>query len=76
MSLHPNPTAAGGFVKGAPLNHIGIAVDPDAEEALFVGEGLDPFSHGGYVPGTRSFYFFDGDGIELEVLSYAAPPAN
>ena len=62
--------AARGFVKGAPLNHIGVEVDDlDATEARVVAAGLTPFSHGDYEPGRR-FYFFDPDGIEFEVISY------
>lgn len=57
--------------KGVPLNHIGVQVDDlDATEARVVAAGLTPFSHGDYEPGRR-FYFFDPDGIEWEVLSYA-----
>lgn len=53
------------------MNHIGIAVpDLDAAEALVVAEGLKPFSHSDYDPGPRSFYFFDADGIEFEIVSY------
>ena len=59
------------FIKGRPLNHIGIEVgDLDAVEALVVEEGLTPFSHGDYEPGRR-FYFLDHDGTEYEVISYA-----
>ena len=58
------------FVKGRPLNHIGIEVhDLDAVEARVVEAGLTPFSHGDYEPGRR-FYFLDPDGIEYEVVSY------
>lgn len=59
------------FTKGRPLNHIGVEVDDlDAVEASVVAAGLVPFSHGDYEPGRR-FYFFDPDGIEYEVVSYA-----
>ncbi|HEX8262107.1 MAG TPA: VOC family protein [Allosphingosinicella sp.] len=58
------------FVKGRPLNHIGVEVDDlDATEARVVEAGLTPFSHGDYEPGRR-FYFLDPDGIEYEVVSY------
>jgi len=61
-----------GFVKGVPLNHVGVEVDDlDATEARVVAAGLEPFSHGDYAPGRR-FYFFDPDGIEYEVVSYAS----
>ena len=60
------------FAKGQPLNHIGVEVDDlDAVEARVVAAGLRPFSHDDYVPGRR-FYFLDPDGIEYEVVSYAA----
>jgi catechol 2,3-dioxygenase-like lactoylglutathione lyase family enzyme len=59
------------FAKGAPLNHVGIVVpDLDAAEAVVRAAGLEPFSHGDYEPGRR-FYFFDWDGIEFELVSYA-----
>ena len=59
------------FIKGRPLNHIGVLVDDlDATEARVVAAGLTPFSHGDYEPGRR-FYFLDPDGIEYEVVSYA-----
>ncbi len=57
--------------KGAPLNHIGIVVDDlDDVERRVIARGLKPFSHGDYEPGRR-FYFFDLDGIEYEIVSYA-----
>ena len=60
------------FAKGQPLNHIGVEVDDlDAVEARVLAAGLTPFSHDDYVPGRR-FYFLDPDGIEYEVVSYAA----
>lgn len=58
------------FSKGAPLNHIGIAVDDLADvEARAIKAGLKPFDHDDYDPGRR-FYFLDQDGIEYEVISY------
>ena len=66
------------FMKGRPLNHIGVeVVDLDATEARVIEAGFTPFSHGDYEPGRR-FYFLDPDGIEFEVISYqpaAAPGA-
>lgn len=57
--------------KGRPLNHIGIEVDDlDLTETRVIAAGLKPFSHGDYHPGRR-FYFFDPDGIEYEIISYA-----
>jgi catechol 2,3-dioxygenase-like lactoylglutathione lyase family enzyme len=56
---------------GLPLNHICLHVDDlDTTEARVVAAGFKPFSHGNYHPGRR-FYFFDGDGIEFEVVSYS-----
>ena len=60
------------FAKGLPLNHVGIVVpDLDATETKVIAAGFTPFNHGDYEPGRR-FYFFDGDGIEFEVVSYGA----
>lgn len=60
-----------GHHKGRPLNHIGIVVDDlDEVEQRVITEGYEPFSHGDYDPGRR-FYFFDRDGIEYEIVSYA-----
>lgn len=59
------------FAKGRPLNHVGVEVDDlDETEARVIAAGLTPFSHDDYEPGRR-FYFFDPDGIEFEVVSYA-----
>jgi len=58
------------FVKGRPLNHVGIEVDDlEAVETRVAESGLVPFSHGDYPPGRR-FYFLDPDGTEYEVVSY------
>jgi glyoxylase I family protein len=58
--------------KGAPLNHIGLQVDDlDAVEQRAIEAGLTPFNHGDYEPGRR-FYFFCPDGVEYEIVSYAA----
>ena len=60
------------FAKGVPFNHVGIEVDDlDAVEARVVEAGLKPFNHSDYEPGRR-FYFFDRDGIEYEIVSYAS----
>ena len=59
------------WVKGAPLNHVGIQVDDlEGVEQRVVAAGLVPFNHGDYEPGRR-FYFMDWDGIEFEIVSYA-----
>ena len=61
------------YAKGAPLNHVGVQVDDlDTIEMRVKAVGLTPFNHGDYEPGRR-FYFFDPDGIEYEVVSYAEP---
>ena len=71
VAIHTSPRVKGGFGKSVPMNHIGIAVDDLANaEATVTQAGLAPFNHGTYDPGPRSFYFFDWDGIEWEVVSY------
>ncbi|ALJ11458.1 VOC family protein [Sphingopyxis macrogoltabida] len=61
------------YPKGEPLNHVGVQVDDlEAVETRVKAVGLLPFNHGDYEPGRR-FYFFDPDGIEYEVVSYAEP---
>ncbi len=70
-ALKPDINGRAGFAKGAPLNHVGIEVDDlDAIERKVIAQGLVPFSHSDYEPGRR-FYFFDLDGIEYEIVSYA-----
>lgn len=59
------------FRKGRPLNHVGIVVDDlDDAERRVEAAGLEPFNHGDYDPGRR-FYFYDFDGTEFELVSYA-----
>ena len=59
------------WAKGEPLNHVAIEVDDlDSMERKVAEAGLEPFGHGDYEPGRR-FYFFDRDGIEFEIVSYA-----
>ena len=71
LAIYTNDNAEGGYPKGAPLNHIGLMVENlDAAEQVVVEAGLKPFNHADYKPGKR-FYFFDWDGIEFEVVSYA-----
>jgi catechol 2,3-dioxygenase-like lactoylglutathione lyase family enzyme len=73
IALFTGPELAGAsdFPKGRPLNHIGVEVDDlDATEQKILAAGLNTFSHGDYHPGRR-FYFYDPDGIEYEVISYA-----
>lgn len=71
MAIHTSPRVAGGFSKSVPMNHIGIAVDDlAAAEGIVTKAGLEPFNHSRYNPGPRSFYFFDWDRIEWEIVSY------
>lgn len=57
------------------LNHIAVVVDDlDATEARVRQAGFIPVNHGDYEPGRR-FYFFEANGIEIEVVSYAKTPA-
>lgn len=59
--------------KGRPLNHFGVVVDNlEKTEKRVRDAGLTPHSHGDYQPGRR-FYFFDPDGVEVEVISYRKP---
>ena len=72
IAIYTAPSVTGDFAKGAPMNHIGIAVDDlDAAEAVVADAGLTPFNHSQYNPGPRSFYFFDWDGIEWEIVNYS-----
>ena len=65
------PGAPKNHVKSKPLNHVGVQVDDlDETERRVKAIGLKPFNHGDYEPGKR-FYFFDPDGIEYEIVSYA-----
>ena len=60
------------YTRRGGLNHIGIQVDDlDAAETRIRGAGFETYNHGDYEPGRR-FYFRDGDGIEYEIVSYAA----
>ena len=71
VALYTRDGTAGPYPKGAPLNHVALAVDDlDEAERMVIAAGLDPFNHGSYEPGRR-FYFFDWDGIEFEMVSYA-----
>ncbi len=73
-ALKPDPNGRAHFAKSAPLNHVGIEVgDLDAVERRVIVRGLVPFAHGDYEPGRR-FYFYDEDGIEYEIVSYAKQP--
>lgn len=53
------------------LNHIAVTVgDIDAMERSVIAAGYQPRAHGDYEPGRR-FYFYNEDGIEFEIVSYA-----
>ncbi|MCU0881613.1 MAG: VOC family protein [Hyphomonadaceae bacterium] len=59
------------YAKGMPLNHVGVQVaDLAATRQKVIDAGLTPFNDGSYDPGPDSFYFYDPDGIEWEVVSY------
>ena len=71
LAVYTNEGRGGPYPKGAPLNHVGLVVDDlDAAEKIVIEAGLEPMNHGDYKPGRR-FYFFDWDGIEFEMVSYA-----
>ncbi|MGB7373194.1 VOC family protein [Pontixanthobacter sp.] len=71
LALYTNDAAHGGFTKGQPLNHIAIQVtDLDLARQTVVDAALEPFNDGTYDPGPSTFYFYDWDGIEFEVVSY------
>lgn len=76
LAIYTDDLASGkvpdsGYAKGRPLNHIALLVDDlDAAEQVVKSCDLVPFGHDDYDPGKR-FYFFDWDGIEFEVVSYA-----
>lgn len=71
VAIHTSPRVTGGFSKSVPMNHIGIAVDDlEIAENIVFDAGLEPVNHSHYNPGPRSFYFFDWDGIEWEIVSY------
>ncbi len=71
LAVYSNDLTHDRYSKGQPLNHIGLVVDDlDSAEAIVINAGLKPSSYEDYEPGRR-FYFFDWDGIEFEVVSYA-----
>ena len=71
LALYTNDEIKGGFSKSQPLNHVGLQVDDLAKaRQIVVDAGFEPFSEGTYDPGPSTFYFFDWDGIEFEVVSY------
>lgn len=71
LAIYTHSSQVPRFAKGQPLNHVGLVVDDlNSAEAVVKDAGLVSFNHADYEPGRR-FYFFDWDGIEFEVVSYA-----
>jgi len=67
----PSQNTVPAHLANGRLNHLGIVVDDlDAAEARVEAAGYKPNNHGDYEPGRR-FYFFDDEGVEFEVISYA-----
>ncbi len=57
------------------LNHFGFVVDDlDAARERLVSLGVTPHSEADYEPGRR-LYFFDPDGIEVELVEYSSAVA-
>jgi len=57
------------------MNHFGFVVDDlDASREKLLGLGITPHHEADYEPGRR-LYFFDPDGIEVELVEYDAPLA-
>jgi len=53
------------------LNHVGFVVDDlEAAKGRLGSLGLEPHAEQEYDPGKR-LYFFDPDGIEVELVEYA-----
>lgn len=71
LAIYTNGKDQSGQKKGRPLNHVGLLVDDlSRAEQVIKDSGLKPYGHDDYEPGKR-FYFFDWDGVEFEVVSYA-----
>jgi catechol 2,3-dioxygenase-like lactoylglutathione lyase family enzyme len=53
------------------MNHIGVVVDDlDGVEKRVKAAGFTTMNHSSYDPGRR-FYFREGNGVEIEVVSYS-----
>lgn len=64
--------AAESYYRELGFNHLGVVVDNlDATERKVIAAGFKTHSHADYEPGRR-FYFEDNEGMEIEVISYAA----
>ncbi|MFQ5414912.1 MAG: VOC family protein [Phycisphaerae bacterium] len=54
------------------LNHVGFVVDDlDAVKDRLAALGITPHLEADYDPGRR-LYFYDPDGVEVELVTYAA----
>ncbi len=52
------------------MNHFGLVVDDlEAMKKRLASQGIEPHSEQDYEPGRR-LYFFDPDGIEVELVEY------
>ncbi|MTH98975.1 VOC family protein [Roseibium sp. RKSG952] len=59
------------YVTQGGLNHLAVVVDDlDATEKRVLASGFKTHSHSDYEPGKR-FYFYEENGIEVEVVSYS-----
>jgi catechol 2,3-dioxygenase-like lactoylglutathione lyase family enzyme len=66
----PLTAALNSYLSLGGLNHIGVVVDDlEVTESRVIAAGFTPHSHADYEPGRR-FYFHDGNGVEIEVVSY------
>lgn len=64
------PKADASYQTRGGMNHLGVVVDDlDAVEAKVEALGFEAHSHADYDPGRR-FYFYDADGVEIEVVQY------
>ena len=71
LAIYTRPEGSPGTPINGRLNHVGVLVDDLADvEAKVEAAGFSAINHGDYEPGRR-FYFYDHDGIEFEVVSYA-----
>ena len=71
MFQSPKPVPAEEDYERLGLNHVGFIVDDLAEAKRRLQRlGVAPKSEQDYDPGKR-LYFFDPDGIEVELVEYA-----
>ncbi|MHC5023127.1 MAG: VOC family protein [Planctomycetota bacterium] len=70
----PGTSAPSADYEAVGLNHFGFVVDDlDAARARLLDLGVNPHSEADYEPGRR-LYFFDPDGIEVELVEYETAP--